>query len=617
MTIPAQFFGILIAGFALCGAVVSLCYAWARNRWPIMTLYACISILLCFFAISCYGAQAAATPDAAYLPIRLKECFGNLLLLCLPFLYRALCGQRPSWQECLSTGFFLTLVSLALLRNAGFEWDHIDRMTYNQTNGVYYPHGEPGPFLMVVRFGQLLFTIHCIWIALYGWRAGHNGLWTVIAFPIALVSALLYIMGGILQFWAVTFELGAWAGIMIYLCLGAGIFQMERVILSERATLFASLKEREEKLTALTSAGRSLSCLLDVESRVVFANRAATQIVGGSAPRMLGTLFADLPWWGATELSETVRTAIIQVRTGVPARLETTRVMGDGSVLNLEFSLSPYHDANGHLCYIIAEGRDITERKLAEQSLHSSHQRLQLLTAHLHSVREEERARVASEVQEDLGQALTGLKLQLSWLKRHTTQSKEAYSTESLLEKMESMNDLIETTIKSVRRIATELRPPILDTFGLIPALEWLTQDFQNRSGIRCSFVSSLESTSLDPQRATAVFRIAQESLTNVARHARASSVEVGIESRDGSLVLTVSDNGVGIEPSALMSRKAFGLLGMQERAQLSGGEIAIERATWRGTSVRLTMAECSQSKEPVYSFAGDLWRSDQSIRLG
>ncbi len=578
-----------------------------------MALFASVSILVCSFAIACYYFQSASTPAAAYLPIRLKECFGNLILLFLPFLYRALCGQRPSWQEYLTTGFFLTTVSLALLRTAGFEWDHIDRMIYNAINGVYYPQGEHSRFLMMIRLGQLLVALHCMWIAVRGWRAGHNGLWTVLALPTAFLSAVFYSMGGILGLWRVTFESGEWASIMLYLCLGASIFQTERAVLVERSTLFASLKEREQKLTALTSAGLSLSCLLDLESRVVFANKATLELVDMSPHQVLGTRFAELPWWGfSAEISEIVRAAIEQVRTGDTARFETTHMMGNGSVINLDLSLSPYFDANGDLRYLIAEGRDITERKQAEQSLQASYQRLQTLTAHLHSVREEERARVAREVHDELGQALTGLKLQLAWLKRHTALPKEAQTVDPLRDKMDSMNDLIETTIKSVRRIATELRPAILDTFGLIPALEWLTRDFQNRSGIPCSFTSPLESTSLESERATAVFRIAQESLTNVGRHSRASQAEVHFEIRDELLVLTVSDNGVGIEPSALKSRQTFGLLGMQERAQLLGGEITIERAAQHGTVVRLTMPMLSYLEEPAYLLESGFFPSDQ-----
>ena len=116
------------------------------------------------------------------------------------------------------------------------------------------------------------------------------------------------------------------------------------------------------------------------------------------------------------------------------------------------------------------------------------------LTSHLQSVREEERTRVAREVHDELGQALTGLKIELAWLKRHMGQQKEAVSATALLEKMDSMNSLIETTIKSVRRIATELRPAVLDTFGLVPALEWHTQDFQKRTGVLCTFFSELDS---------------------------------------------------------------------------------------------------------------------------
>lgn len=228
--------------------------------------------------------------------------------------------------------------------------------------------------------------------------------------------------------------------------------------------------------------------------------------------------------------------------------------------------------------------------KNAEQSLHESLQRLHTLTNHLQSVREEERARVAREVHDELGQSLTGLKLELAWLKRHTPRNGEAIPSEPLLEKMDSMNGLIEATIKAVRRIATELRPVILDTFGLIPALEWQAQDFQKRTGISCKFLSDQDMITMDQERMNAVFRIAQESLTNVMRHARATQARVRLESSEKTLTLTIWDNGIGIGANELTGAKSFGLLSMRERALLLGGELRIVGTPKKGTTVTLKL---------------------------
>jgi PAS domain S-box-containing protein len=589
MVIPAQLISIGFAGFALCGGLGSLCFVWARRRWQMMGLFALASFTQCGYVIYIYALQASPTPEAAYLPIRIKEGFGNLFLLILPFLYRAICGQRPGRSEVLTTGFFVTIIGLALIRPYGFEWNHINRMAYSSVGGIYFVQGEPSRLVILIRVGQLLLSIHCMRIAWRGWRNRHNGLWTVIALPAALLSAVIYSLGGIMGLWRMTFDSGECASIMLYLCLGASVFQTERAIVTEHERLFASLLEREEKLSALTNAGLSLSCLLDLEGRIVFANKAALQLVGVSAPQILGTHFPSSPWWShSPELQARVRAAMTAILEGTTVRFETWHPSGAGHEITLDFSLSPYYGANGRLSYLIAEGRDITERKQNEQNLHESLQRLHILASHLQSVREEERVRVAREVHDELGQALTGLKFELAWLRRHTAQSRRITPLKALLDKMDSMNDQIETSIGAVRRIATELRPAILDAFGLAPALEWLAQDFQQRSGLQITFISPQESILLDSEQATAVFRIAQESLTNVLRHARATRVEISLEIRAEQLVLTVADDGTGISPTSLKSGRSFGLLGMQERALLLGGELEIKGRPQQGTSITL-----------------------------
>jgi signal transduction histidine kinase len=229
-------------------------------------------------------------------------------------------------------------------------------------------------------------------------------------------------------------------------------------------------------------------------------------------------------------------------------------------------------------------------RKRAEQRLTDSLQRLHTLASHLQSVREEERTRIAREVHDELGQTLTGLKMSLAELKRSVERNPQAVSAEMLLEKILSMNTLIESTLSTVRRIATELRPAVLDTLGLVSALEWQAQDFARKTGISCQFSSRLEEVMLDGERKTAVFRIFQESLTNVWRHAGASRVRARLERRSGMLVLMVEDNGRGIREEDLSGSKSFGLLSMRERALLLGGEVEIVGKPKKGTRVTLKL---------------------------
>jgi signal transduction histidine kinase len=226
-----------------------------------------------------------------------------------------------------------------------------------------------------------------------------------------------------------------------------------------------------------------------------------------------------------------------------------------------------------------ALGREIAERKLAETQLRNSEESLRSLAGNLQSVREEERTRIAREIHDELGQALTGLKMDLTWL---TGQLEEGHKP--LTAKTESMSRLIDQTVHAVRRIAAGLRPAVLDELGLAAAIEWQTREFRMHTGIRCNVSLPPSNAGLDAERATAAFRIFQELLTNVARHARATRVDIGMRQDAGALVLEVQDNGQGIASASLDSPKTLGLLGMQERALMFGGKIEIVGDRGKGT---------------------------------
>jgi signal transduction histidine kinase len=202
----------------------------------------------------------------------------------------------------------------------------------------------------------------------------------------------------------------------------------------------------------------------------------------------------------------------------------------------------------------------------------------------LQSVREEERTRISRAIHDELGQTLTGLKMDVAWLQGHLEPQQPA-----LLAKTQAMSKLIDTTIQTVRRISTELRPGILD-LGLVATIEWQLQEFQTRTGVESKLITALEETALDDASSTAVFRILQEILTNVARHAQATQVEVILEERAGFLRLQVRDNGRGITKSEIRSPKSIGLLGMQERARLQAGEVRFQGTAGKGTIVTVQL---------------------------
>ena len=229
----------------------------------------------------------------------------------------------------------------------------------------------------------------------------------------------------------------------------------------------------------------------------------------------------------------------------------------------------------------LREARERAERKRTQQQLRESHDQLRSLSVYLQYVREEERTTIAREVHDELGQALSGLKLQLVWLTRHLPKK-----SRKLREKAGTISAHIDETIHAVQRIATALRPGILDTAGLVAAIEWQAHEFETQTGIECQVRTEIQDTSWDQDLSTAFFRIFQEALTNVMRHASANQVEVRLAEQNGHVVLEVKDNGRGISDAEIHNSKSIGLLGMQERAALLGGKVSWQGHPGMGTLV-------------------------------
>jgi signal transduction histidine kinase len=222
-----------------------------------------------------------------------------------------------------------------------------------------------------------------------------------------------------------------------------------------------------------------------------------------------------------------------------------------------------------------------TERERAEMELKRSQELFRSLSTHLQVAREEERTRIARRIHDDMGQALTALKIDLSWLNKRL-----ATDQGIIREKLESMVTLINETIETVHNVSEDLRPGILDDFGLAAAIEWQAEEFQKRMGIECKTSVPPDEFDLDKERSTNLFRILQESLTNVIRHANATKVEINLNENDGVLFLEVVDNGKGITDAAITNPKSFGLIGIKERVHSLGGEVDIAGTPNAGTRI-------------------------------
>lgn len=235
------------------------------------------------------------------------------------------------------------------------------------------------------------------------------------------------------------------------------------------------------------------------------------------------------------------------------------------------------------------------EKQQAINELRSSRESLRALSAHLQLIREQERTRIAREIHDELGQALTALKMDVLWIHGKLTAAGMMQAAE-FDETIKSMTKLIDSTINAVRRIAADLRPGVLDDLGLVPAIEWQSQEFRNRTGIQTKFSSNINDATLSKEQSTTIFRILQESLTNVARHAQATKVYIRFEATDQLIQLTVSDNGRGIHHDEINSPKSLGLLGMKERAALLGGTIEITGGMGQGTQVTVLLPKVTET---------------------
>jgi len=224
---------------------------------------------------------------------------------------------------------------------------------------------------------------------------------------------------------------------------------------------------------------------------------------------------------------------------------------------------------------------DITDRKQADEQLRTSREQLRALSLYLESVREEERTNLAREIHDELGSLLTGLKIDLSWLAKKTSREQEL-----TLAKIKSMYELIDEAIQTVKRISTELRPGVLDDLGLSAAIEWAGQEFEKRTEIKLEFTSGPKDIILDGDRSTAIFRIFQEALTNIVRHANATKVRISLKQDGDRVILRIRDNGKGIDKKQLSDPKAFGLIGMRERAMSKGGDVKISGTPGGGTTI-------------------------------
>jgi PAS domain S-box-containing protein len=395
------------------------------------------------------------------------------------------------------------------------------------------------------------------------------------------------------------------AGLAAGLVAAAAVFVFVRkrgTILAEAGMARTRSSQDEARMMAIIRASSEAIITVDEQQRIVMFNPAAEQVFRCSAMEAIG---APIERFIPERFRHMHRKHVERFgETGV-----TDRKMGrqqpvlvglraDGEEFPIEASISQINDGTGKLYTVML--RDITERVRADDELKASRQELRALSANLQNVREVEKTRIARELHDDLGQQLTALKMDLSSVEQSLGEVPDA--PPPVLAQLRTMRGLIDSTVGSVRRIAADLRPVMLDDLGLMPAIDWLLTDFTTRYGIEIERRIEPGQTQFSRNGATTLFRIVQEALTNVAKHAEATRVSISLVIEDDQCLLRIADNGCGA-PGAraheAQGEKAFGLLGIRERVHILGGSVSIDTAAQQGfaLSVRIPLAAIQQEE--------------------
>jgi len=353
--------------------------------------------------------------------------------------------------------------------------------------------------------------------------------------------------------------------------------------ITERKQAETAVRVSEEKYRTLVEQAADSIALYDSDGLLLDTNTSASRLLGYSREEFNGMRLTDVL------LPEEIAENPVQFDV-LSSGISTVKIRRmrrkDGTVVITEVRSQQLPD--GRFLSVI---RDMTERIKAEEELKSSYKAVRSLTAHLQNIREEERTNIAREIHDELGQQLTVLKMDVAWL------NKRFHGTdEKVNQRLKDLLVMLDETVQSVRRISSQLRPSLLDDLGLTAAMEWQLGEFEKRAGIKTSFNAPHDEIPIPEAAKTALFRIFQESLTNVVRHSGAKKLAVSLKEADHSLVMTIADNGKGFDPQKVGDKKTLGILGMKERTEMIGGTYVINSMPGQGTSVIVSV--------PVINFA-------------
>ncbi|MEP7083304.1 MAG: PAS domain-containing sensor histidine kinase [Betaproteobacteria bacterium] len=352
---------------------------------------------------------------------------------------------------------------------------------------------------------------------------------------------------------------------------------------SQRMRDESALARSEARLRAILDSAMDAIITVDERQHIVLFNTAAEVVFRCPRDEAIG---ASLSWCipNRFRAAHAAHIRKFGVDQDASRRMGAARlVMGlrrDGEEFPIEASISYTSEEERRFYTVIL--RDVTARVKSDEALRRSQEEIQSLALAANQAREEEKRRIARELHDELGQSLTALKMDVGALRQSL-----GGADETITRKLDSMQQLLDSTVAAARRISSDLRPMMLDDLGLTAAADWLVQNFTSHTGVPCELVFSADADlDLADPHGTAIFRVLQESLTNVARHAAATQVEVTLERTGNQVILSVRDNGSGIAPGSMNKQGSFGLTGQRERAYLLGGNLRIDSAPGEGTLV-------------------------------
>jgi PAS domain S-box-containing protein len=343
--------------------------------------------------------------------------------------------------------------------------------------------------------------------------------------------------------------------------------------LSEKALL-----DSESFSTSLLDNSPNPILVINPDTSIKYVNPALEELTGFSSKELIGKSI-PYPWWAEENVKQHIHEIESFFHRG-EGKVEKNFCKKNGDRFWAQVSIIPIKESN-EIRYYLSNWVDITEGKNAEDRLAKLNTELRNLSAHLESVRESDRARIAREIHDELGQALASLKMDVRWLADNLDGGQN-----QLKDLTVSMSKLIDVTVQSVKRICIQLRPKLLDDIGLIGTVEWLTQEFEEATKIKCKICCNLDDGSLNNDQATAIFRILQEALTNIYRHSNATLVSIVLKRLNKNVILKVRDDGSGITQEQISSPRSFGLIGMRERVHYWGGDVKIVGTPKIGTEL-------------------------------